>query len=272
MNFRTYFFLIPVLALLAWNCGSSSDELTKTPVLGTGDQLFAQGKASFTKEDYPEAIRYFEEVRVQAPASSIAAEATYLEALSRFNQESYAGAAVDFRAVHRNYPTSPFAERAEYMVGESYYQISPRPELDQSYTILALSEFQNFLHDYPGGSSAAGSSISHLTTIIDSAQARVLEIRTRLAQKYLLAAQLYDKLEDRKAETVYLRRVLDNYYDTPPAIEAELRLAEVNFQRKKLDDARNDLDAFDSKYLPQATASQRSRAQRLHAQLTPVPQ
>ena len=238
-----------------------------TTPIGSADQEFTEAKTAYAKADYPEAIRLFEEVRVQAPASTMAAEATYLEAMSRYNQESFAAAAVDFRAVHRNYPSSPFAERAQYMVGESYYQIAPRPELDQSYTVLALAEFQNYLHDYPSGVSSMGTSGSSFGNLSDSAQARILEIRSRLSQKAFFAAKLYDKLEDYKAASIYYERVLDNYYDTPPASESELRLAEINFQRKKLDDSHADLEAFDAKYLPKATSDERERALKLHSLL-----
>lgn len=231
--------------------------MTKPPPQGPAEQLFTEGKADYAKQDWQEAIRTFEEVRVQAPASPMAAEATYLEAMSRYNQEMFAGSAVDFRAVRRNYPSSRFAARAQYMVGESYYQISPQPELDQSYTILAIDEFQNFLHDFPNAPA----------TLTDSAQTRIRKLRGKLAEKYFLAAKLYDKLDDPKAAAIYYQRVLDNFYDMPPAAESELRLAEIDFAQKKLDLARKALDAFDTKYLKTATPAERKRALQLHSKL-----
>src|SRR5665213_1033295 len=231
--------------------------MTKPTPQGPAEQLFTEAKADYAKQDWPEAIRVFEEVRIQAPASPMAAEATYLEAMARYNQEMFAGSAVDFRAVRRNYPNSPFSARAQYMVGESYYQISPRPELDQSYAILALGEFQNFLHDFPDAPS----------TLADSAQKRIVEIRGTLAEKYLLTAKLYDKLDDPKSAAIYYQRVLDNFYDTPPAREADLRLAEIDFDQNKMDQARKAIDAFDTKYLKSATQAERQRALELHSKL-----
>jgi outer membrane protein assembly factor BamD len=267
------YFLIAGLAVFACSCGSSSDELTKTPPRTSVDQQFSEAKAAYLKEDYPEAIRLFEEVRLQAPASPVAAEATYMEAMSRYNEELYAGSAVDFRSVRRNYPNSPYAARAQFMVGESYYQLSPRPELDQAYTLLALAEFQNFLHDFPGTTnppspaSGATAPAAPLSSLADTAQARILEIRQKLATKYFMSAQLYDKLEDFKSAAVYYKRVLDNYYDMHPAIESELRIAEISTTRNKLDDARKALDDFDTKYLQSATTEERQRALQLHTKL-----
>jgi outer membrane protein assembly factor BamD len=266
-----------VLSVFASSCGSGSDELTKTPPRTSVDQQFSEAKAAYLKEDYPEAIRLFEEVRLQAPASPVAAEATYMEAMSRYNEELYAGSAVDFRAVRRNYPNSPYAARAQFMVGESYYQISPRPELDQTYTLLALTEFQNFLHDFPNTpaaslpASATTAPTAPPSSLADSAQARILEIREKLAKKYFLSAQLYDKLEDFKSAAVYYKRVLDNYYDMPPAVESQLRIAEISTDRNKLDDARKALDAFDSKYLSSATTEERQRALKLHSKIDQNP-
>ena len=257
MNRNHLFLAAAVFSIVVWGCGSGKDEMTKPTPQGSAEQLFIEAKASYAKQDWPEAIRIFEEVRIQAPASPMAAEATYLEAMSRYNQEMYAGSAVDFRAVRRNYPGSPFAARAQYMVGESYYQISPQPELDQSYALLALNEFQNFLHDFPDAPA----------TLTDSAQKRIVKIRGTLAEKYFLAAKLYDKLDYPKSAAIYYQRVLDNFYDTPPATESELRLAEIDFALKKLDQARKALDAFDTKYLQSATPAERQRALTLHSKL-----
>lgn len=227
---------------------------------GTADKLFAAGKAAYEKADWQEAIRNFEEVRVQAPASSMATDATYLEAMARFNSDMYSSAALDFHAVRRNFPSSPLAARSQYMAGESYYQIAPRADLDQSYSTLALSEFQLFIRDYPKAPQ----------TLIDSAQHRIAEIREKLATKYFLAAQLYDKLDDPKSAIVYYQRVLDDYYDTPLAPESELRIAEINYDRKNVDETRKALDTFDAKYLKDASEDQRHRSLKLRSKL-PTP-
>ena len=254
---RNFYFYLALIAVFAAGCGSGGDEITKPSVQGPANQLFDQAKSAYNKEDWLEAIRLFEQVRIEAPASPIAGEATYLEAMSRYNQEMFAGSAVDFRAVRRNYPNSPYAVRAQYMVGESYYQISPRPELDQSYTLLAIGEYQSFMRAYPNAP----------LSLLDSAQKRIMELRTKLSLKYLLNAQLYDKLEDPKSALVYYQRVLNDYYDTPQAPEAELRVAEISYDRHKVDDARKAIVSFDEKYLQSATPEERQRALTLHAKL-----
>ena len=239
------------------SCGSSKPvpQATGTNVIET---RLAEGKAAYAKEDWLEAIRIFDEIRLQAPTSSTAIEATFLEGMSRYFSGTYISAAVDFRAVRRNYPTSALAPRAQFMVGESYNMLSPRPELDQTYSASALNEYQVFLRDYSNGDKA----------LVDSAQMRITEIRNKLGLKFLLAAELYIKLSDRKAAILGFGRVVENYYDTPAAVEAQLRIAEVQYGRKKMKDAQDAIQIFEDKFFQNATPAQRARARAIKTSLS----
>src|SRR5438045_846217 len=187
MNFKKTYnlvFLLPAFFFLACAGGKT------TETQGTGkdfiEQRFAQGKEAYQKEDWLEAIHIFDEIRLQAPMSSVATEATYLEGMARYYSGTYISAAVDFRAVRRNYPNSPLAPRSQFMVAESYYMLSPRAELDQNYSQYAMNEYQTYLRDYPTAEK----------NLTDSAQMRIAELRNKIARKFLLGAELYLKLSD----------------------------------------------------------------------------
>jgi outer membrane assembly lipoprotein YfiO len=229
------------------SCGGSKVSQTSIP---TVEQRFELGKTAYDKEDWLEAIRIFDEIRLQAPTSSVATEATFLEGMARYKAGTYISAAVDFRSVRRNYPSSLIAPRAQFMVGESYYMLSPQPLLDQQYSGYALIEYQNFLRDYS----------STEKNLSDSAQMRIGEIRNKLGTKYLMGAELYLKLSYYKAAIQGFNRVVDSYYDTPAAIEAQLRIAEVQYGRKKFRDAQDAIQIFEDKFFKDATPSQRNRA------------
>ncbi len=238
-----------VALILMTGCGSSNSASGGKPE-STLEQRFNDAKISYEKEDWSDAIRMFEEIRIQAPTSPFASEASYLGAMARYKNGNFTSAAVDFRAFRRNYPTSPLAPRSQFMVAESYYQMSPRAELDQTYTNYAITEYQYFLRLF----------IDPEKSLTDSSQNRIVELRTKLALKLLYSAELYLKLEDRKSSLLYFERVLDQYYDTKPAIEAQLRIAEVQAARKKNKEAQDAISKFDAKYLDQATPEQRNRA------------
>lgn len=241
-------------------CGGGQESSRPESVSNNLEARFNEGKKDYDEEKYNDAIRIFEEIRIQAPTSELAAEATYLEGMSRFKQDMFSAAAVDFRSLRRNNPGSPLAERAQYMIGESYYHLSPKPELDQTYSLYALGEFQSFLREYAKGT----------PTLIDSAQKRIIDVRNKLAQKVLLAAELYVKTENPKSAAIYFQRVLDEYYDTQFAPEAQLRLAELSYDRKKYDDSRSALGKFEDKYLSTASSDQRQRALTLKDRLTRI--
>jgi outer membrane protein assembly factor BamD len=249
---KKIFFLKLILACFGCifiSCGGSKP--TAMPATGANaiEQRFEQGKAAYDKEDWLEAIHIFDEVRLQAPTSNFAIDATFLEGMSRYRAGTYISAAVDFRSVRRNYPTSPLAPRAQFMVAESYYMLSPQAELDQNYSTFALNEYQTFLRDY-----------SNDKNLADSAQMRITEIRNKLGLKYLLSAELYLKLSDTKAAISGFNRVVETYYDTPSAIEAELRIAEVQYGRKKMREAQDAIQIFEDKFFKDATPAQRNRA------------
>ncbi len=251
-----YLIIVSLFAALLGSCGGSKPSQTagSTPI----EQRLAEGKKQYQDEKWLEAIAIFDEIRLQAPSSDYAAEATFLEGMARYNSGTYISAVVDFRTLRRNYPSSPLAPRAQYMIASSYDQLSPRAELDQTYTQSAINEYQTFLRDY----STAPKSL------LDSAETRISDLRNKQALKILLSAELYIKLLDNKSALQYFGRVIDNYYDTPSAIEAQLRIAEVQFGRKKNKEAQDAILAFDERFLSTATPAQRQRALALRQQLS----
>ena len=256
--FSLAFVTILTFALTLSSCGGGSESSKPESIQDNVAARFQEGKAAYDKGDYQDAIRIFEEIRFQAPTSAVAAEAAYLQGLSRFKMESYSSAAVDFRNVRRNYTGNPLAARAQYMVGESYFEMSPKAELDQTYALHALNEYQMFLRDFPKADAS----------LADSAQSRIKEIRSKLAHKVLLAAELYVKMEEYKSAVIYFERVLDQFYDSEYAPEAQLRLAELAYQRRKNDEAKFQLQKFEEKYLGNANDAQRQRARSLKANLS----
>ena len=254
---KSAFFSLALLLVLISSCGGGQESSKPESIQDNAQLRFNEGKAAFDKEDYQDAIRIFEEIRIQAPTSSVAAEAAYLQGLARFKMETYSAAAVDFRNVRRNYAGNPLAARAQYMVGESYYEMSPRAELDQTYALHALNENKIFLRDFPKAEAS----------LVDSAQSRLREIRNKLAHKVLLAAELYVKTEEYKSAVIYFERVLDQFYDSEYAPEAQLRLAELAYQRRRNDEAKAALQKFEEKYLQAANEAQRQRARSLRADL-----
>jgi outer membrane protein assembly factor BamD len=135
-----------------------------------------------------------------------------------------------------NMPQSPLVPESQYMLGESYYQLSPRPALDQEYTLKALREFQSFVEEYP------------LSPHRTDAEKKIAELRDKLACKEWLNAELYRKMQEYTSSLIYYDVILERYYDTDYAEKALFGKALVYLKMKEYDKAKEQFLAFRDKY------------------------
>ena len=108
-----------------------------------------------------------------------AQESLYMLALSEYNTKDYEGAAATFKKYYSSYPKGTYAEMAKFYVGQSLYECTPEPRLDQSQTVNAIAAFQEFLDIYPDSKNK------------QVAQQRMFELQDKLVKKELYSAQLY---------------------------------------------------------------------------------
>ena len=104
--------------------------------------------------------------------------------------------------VRRNYPASPQVADASYKTAMCYYNLSPKPSLDQQYTRKAIDEFQSFVEYFPANANAA------------DADAKIRELTTRLAKKQYDTARLYSTMQSYRSALFYFDDVIEKYHDT----------------------------------------------------------
>jgi outer membrane protein assembly factor BamD len=103
----------------------------------------------FQKKDYYHAGMLLEETLPLLKGSARADTAQLYYAYCQFYEKQYSLAAYYFKSFYETFPRSTFAEEASYMEGLSYYEDSPRYDLDQESTKEALRIVQTFLTQYP---------------------------------------------------------------------------------------------------------------------------
>jgi len=99
-----------------------------------------------------------------------------------FRNRNYQIAINYFTAYNANFPRGEHAMEARFMVGYSYYRMSPNPRLDQAATRNAIEAFQTFLELFP-----------HSERVSEASRLQ-LEMFEKLAYKELLNARLYFRL------------------------------------------------------------------------------
>jgi len=226
--------IVPLVALaIAFLAGCGSSEQTATL---TADQRFEKAKALFDKEDYLEAINEFTIVTLQFQGSQHAADAQFYLGECRYRRAEYLLAAFEYGVLKKSYPASPRVPEAQYKLALSYYELSPRPALDQEYTRKAIDEFQSFVEYYPSNPLAA------------DATAKIKELDGKLAKKLYDAARQYVVLERYVAALRYFDDVIDQYHDTDWAPLAFLDKVELLINRKRYPDAQANLTRFLTRY------------------------
>lgn len=231
--------LFSVISIFHISCSSSIETVN----LSAEERLTVALKY-YENEDYLDAIKEFEAILLQFPASGINDDATYYLGMSRFKREEYILAAYEFSKLIKNMPTSEFLSQSQFMLAESYYQLSPDFSLDQRNTKKAIQEFQAFIDFFP------------LDEKVAEAEAKISELNKKLAKKEFETARIYEKLEYSAAALFYYDNVMQIYHDTEFAPLAHFNKINLLISKKKFDDALESARDFVKNYPDNSNASE----------------
>jgi len=156
----------------------------------------------YDKGDYSKAGALFEQLAPLVRGTSRADSVFFYMGMNYFKQLDYMMAASYFKNFLELYGNSVFAEDAAYLEAYSYYEISPKPELDQADSYKAIEAFQMFMIRYPDSPK------------LPEAQRILLELREKLMDKSFIAARLYYNLGDYKASITALNNCIADFPDT----------------------------------------------------------
>lgn len=106
-------------------------------------------------------------------------ESLYLTALCYMKSHSYDAASMTFKKYYQTYPKGKYTERARFNAAKSLYMMTPEPKLDQTTTYEAVTEFQNFIENFPTSS------------LRPTAQDLIFKLQDKLVEKEYLSAKLY---------------------------------------------------------------------------------
>lgn len=138
-------------------------------------QCFAEGK-------FTQAITLLQELVTIQKGTDNAQECLYMLAMAEYCDHDYESASATFKKYYSSYPKGIYAEQASYYVGQSLYESTPEPRLDQTPTVGAINAYQQFLDRYPE------------SKMRPTAQKRLFELQDKLVMKEYLSAKLYYNL------------------------------------------------------------------------------
>jgi outer membrane protein assembly factor BamD len=211
--------ILAILLLATAGCGWLGSVLrpAPTPIL-PAEELYKLGEGAIERRTYGEARESFKKIVERHPTSSYASRARFLLGETYYRESEFEKAIVEFRTFLSFYPRHQIADLVQYRLAMAYYdQIKPI-EQDQSMAYRALEEFKKLVKDYPESRYAT------------DALAKIDISRGRQAQKELWVATYYFNQGNPSGARQRLELVLKEYPRTLVVPEALWLLAEVNFR------------------------------------------
>lgn len=225
---KLFRFLFAVSLVLITIACSSIDQDIPT----SAQDAYDKGMKYYNDEDYLEAKRLFEVIKLQYPASEYADDAQFHVSQIYYNREEYIYAAYNFNQLRKTYPNSPFVKNALYNGAMCYYELSPTYDRDQEYTQKAIKAFMEFQYLYPKDS------------LYNEASAKLTELREKLAEREFFTAELYLKLSSPKSAIIYFDQVIENYEDTSFYERDYVGKVKALVQMKRYDEANGLVDLY----------------------------
>lgn len=256
---KHYLYLL-LLGLLAF--GNQACE-TPEKVMKSNDIEYKQKKAIYwyNKKEYFKCIPVFEELIGLMKGTKSTEDIYYMYCMANYKQGDYMIAAYHFKNFTTLYPNSEKSEDCLFMHARSYDKISPKFELDQTYTIKAIDAFQNFINEYPE------------SVKLDTANDYIKKLRNKLEKKALTNAELYYKTENYKAAAVSFANLMVEYPDidnteriTFMIEKSYFKYADNSISSKKVERYHKVIDSYksfadrfpQSKYLKEAAGFEKS--------------
>ena len=167
-----------MLLLVCWSMTSCGEYVTlqKSPDY---EYKYEAAKAYYMEGKYSRASMLFYDLLAIMKGTTYGEESLYLTAMSEFGNKNYDLAHNNFKKYFQTYPKGQYAEPAHFYSALSLFRQTPDPRLDQTSTINAMGEFQNFLDLYP------------YTPLREQTQEMIFALQDKLVEKECLSAKLY---------------------------------------------------------------------------------
>ena len=176
---KTSVIIASFVTLLMCSCGSEFSVVDK---YGDQEAKYEFAKECFARGKFENAQSLLMDLVTMKKGSDEAQECLYMLAMSQYCNMDYELASETFKKYTTSYPRGHYIESAYFYVGQSLYEGSPEPRLDQSPTNGAISAYQQFMDLFPD------------SPLREKAQERLYELTDKLIQKEFMSATLYYNL------------------------------------------------------------------------------
>lgn len=167
------------------------------------ENLYNEAEEENSKSKYRKALRLFEQIVPQYRGKPQGEKVTFLFADTYYKLGDHYLAGYQFERFVSAYPNSDRVEEAAFKSARSYYELSPRFDLDQTDTFKAITELQGYINNYPDGE------------FLEEANVLATELRVKLEKKDYEIAKQYHHTENYKAAIVAFTNFISEHPGSP---------------------------------------------------------
>jgi outer membrane protein assembly factor BamD len=178
------------------------------------DKLYNEGLTLLNRNDYPDAVKKFEEVDRQHPYSEWARKALLMSAYANYEMRNYDETVQSARRFLTLHPGNPDAAYASYLMASAYFDQIPDITRDQARTERAMESLDEVTRRYPD------------TQYAESARRKLEVARDQLAGKEMMIGRYYLERRNYTGAINRFRVVVTRYQTTRHVEEALMRLTE----------------------------------------------
>lgn len=186
-NSRLFFLLLLLVLTMLTACSEFSAVLKSDDY----EYKYEAAKALYADGQYRQAAELFSMLLAPLKGTSYGEESLYMLAESNLKAKDYESAAMFFKKYYQVYPKGHYMEMARFNSGYSLYKQVADIRLDQTSTMEAIREYQDFLDYCPN------------TGLKEQTHAVIYELQDRLVEKEYLSAKLYYDLGTYTLNSIY---------------------------------------------------------------------
>ena len=180
IKMKKYAYIIPLLCIaLLSSCAAEFNRVYKSNDI---DYKYEFAKECFAIGKFNQAVVLLQELVTIQKGTDKAQECLYRLGMAEYCDRDFESASETFKKYFSSYPKGIYAEQACFYIGQSLYQSTPEPRLDQTATVGAINAYQEFIDFFPESSYK------------ERAQQRLYELQDKLILKEYLSAKLYYNL------------------------------------------------------------------------------
>ena len=220
-GFKNFVIVLSLIILNTLGCNRERVNLREM----APEEQFDYAKRLFDKKDYYKAKMQFTIIVLNNPGHQIIEKSQFYMAESYYFEKEYLLAVEEYEKLIRSLPRSDYVDDARYKVAMCYFKMAPKYSLDQEYTYKAITQFQQFLEEYPD------------SELRPEAEKMLAESVNKLAKKEYKDGELYRKMRYYRAALISFDSVLEKYYDTEFADDALYWKGECHRKLREWDEA-----------------------------------